>query len=322
MSDNSLDDRSQGLIDRGSSLISSSTLSTASSLPVKNYFNSEKQSSVKAKEKSVTQTEQIPFQVSGGEPLSPEGDILYQWRLRRRLEEARREAQLVSEQAKQFQPQLPPPPIHAILPRHRHLSCDIVHCDTCGRQPVNQVHPGTGLANGFIAPVLHQQPASGNEDNDRESDRDTGGRVLTKLVGVCSVEDGIPKSLEMPCIRMRDQVVQTDQSLTAEMQEVIHKEEDQSLPLHPRGAKFSSPPSEAEEGATVNHSVDPETTLTSVTQLDETASGGEGAHNPDHREGDCGGGQGAGESSYWTITPCGSPESGVPQSIEPLLNEV
>lgn len=94
-----MEGRSQGLIDRGSSLVSSpSSSSTASSLATKNYFNSNRQSSGTSKEKVGLINQPLS-------QLRPDEDILYQWRLRRRLEEARREARLVGEQAKQFHPQ-------------------------------------------------------------------------------------------------------------------------------------------------------------------------------------------------------------------------
>ena len=111
VSDNSLESRSQDLIDRGSSLVSSPS-SQATSLTVKNYFNSEKQPSGDSCQKRERQpgaemkmvnTGREPMAM-GGRPECHEEDILYQWRLRRRLEEARREAIFVSEQARQFHP--------------------------------------------------------------------------------------------------------------------------------------------------------------------------------------------------------------------------
>lgn len=75
----------------------------------------------------------------------PENDILYQWRLKRRLEDARREAKLVSEQAKQF---LSPPvrgniksSLLPLQPR-KHFSCDVLPY-TC--QPGNEINRRTGL---------------------------------------------------------------------------------------------------------------------------------------------------------------------------------
>ena len=112
VSDNSLESRSQDLIDRGSSLVSSPSSSQATSLTVKNYFNSEKQPSGDSCQKRERQpgaemkmvnTGREPMAM-GGRPECHEEDILYQWRLRRRLEEARREAIFVSEQARQFHP--------------------------------------------------------------------------------------------------------------------------------------------------------------------------------------------------------------------------
>ena len=81
--------------------------------------------------------------------MNPEGDILYQRRLRRRLEEARREAKFVSEQgSRQFQPPLSHIITSLAPPQHnRNMTWDIIHSDD---QSTKDVHT---LTTGIADPV-------------------------------------------------------------------------------------------------------------------------------------------------------------------------
>ena len=399
MSDSSLDSRSQGLINRGSSLISSSS-TTASSLPANNYFNSKREPNFKLKE-DIAPTERLPGHVNNdGVPspvtsrcargrVNPDEDILYQWRLRRRLEEARREVKFVSEQgSRQFQP----PPSHTLtslapLQHNRtDMTRDIIHSDD---QPTKDAHTlttgiagntsasakttgldnwttldggmetggpdmGTGSAdNGFgiggSGTGLSQDAVTKHEH--REKDIGT----LTDLDGVCTDKHGGLKSpSSSPRVNKKDQVVQTDPVFIAKEEETGYKESmstntENLPPLSEQGeglgatknhstippsskqpeARSSSSDSEEEPETAVNQSMISETTLTCVTQLNQPTTVVQ-VHTPSLHEDKCHGSdhldleQGAGveESSYWTITPCGSPDSGRTHSLGPLINEV
>ena len=409
MSDSSLDSRSQGLINRGSSLISSSS-TTASSLPANNYFNSKREPNFKLKE-DIAPSERLPGHVNNdGVPspvtsrcgrgrVNPEEDILYQWRLRRRLEEARREVKFVSEQgSRQFQP----PPSHTLTslapPQHnRNMTWDIIHSDD---QPTKNVHtlttgiaswcgntsastkttglnngttldgtrvPGmetgsvsngmgfTGTGNGLGGgPILHPHSlsrAAVTKYEDREKDVGT----LTDLDGVCTDKhSGLKSPNSSPGVNKKDQVVQTDPTFTAKEEETTCKESmstntENLPPLSEQGegmgatkshstippsskqpeARSSSSDSEEEPETAVNQSMISETTLTSVTQLNQPMTVVQ-EHTLSLHEDKCHGSdrldleQGAGveESSCWTITPCGSPDSGRTHSLGPLINEV
>ena len=412
MSDSSLDSRSQGLINRGSSLISSSS-TTASSLPANNYFNSKREPNLKLKEDKAP-TERLPGHVNndglpspvtsrcGRGRVNPEEDILYQWRLSRRLEEARREVKFVSEQgSRQFQP----PPSHTVTslapPQHnRNMACDMIHSDD---QPTKDVHTvttgiaswhgnalasantnglnygttldgglmtgvpglgtgsarnrmgtGTGLDSGIVEPILHPYPlaqAAVTKHEDREKNIGT----LTDLCGVCSDKHGGLKSPNSsPRVNKKDGVVQTDPTFSAKEEETICKESmstntENLSPLSEQGegmgatknhstspllskqpeAWSSSSNREKELEISVNQSMISETTLTSVTQLDQPTTAVQ-AHTPIVQEDKCHGsdrldleqGVGVEESSYWTITPYGSPDSGRTHSLGPLINEV
>ena len=409
MSDSSLDSRSQGLINRGSSLISSSS-TTASSLPANNYFNSKREPNFILKEDKAP-TERLPGHMNNDEVpspvtsrcgrgrVNPDEDILYQWRLRRRLEEARREVKFVSEQgSRQFQP----PPSHIVTslapPQHnRNMTWAIIHSDDQSTKDVHTLTTGiaswcgntlasaglddgttldggmktgipgmgtgsasygmgfTGTGNGLGGgPILHPYPLSQAaviKHEDKEKDIGT----LTDLDGVVRDKYGGMKSPNSSHrVNVKDQVVQTDPAFTAKEEETTCKESmstnTENLPplseqgegqgvmkshstIPPSGkqpeARSSSSDSEEEPETAVNQSMISETTLTCVTQLNQPTIVVQ-AHTLSLHEDKCHGSdrldleQGAGveESSYWTITPCGSPDSGRTHSLGPLINEV
>ena len=402
VSENSLESRSQGLIDRGSSLISSSS-STDSSLTTKNYFNTNRQSSGKAS-KGVAPAKPHPPPAVGSGPLCPEDDILYQWRLRRRLEEARQEAWLVSKQSKQFHPQ--PGKVKSLLSPiqpSRLASSDGSYLAVCQTQTrtgmtglgARLTGTGTGLTRIESGQTSLETTSAGDPEMGvdggkphptqvgvvKESEeRDlTDDRGSIQLSDVCSLElhdpdrkDGL---VSMETYRGRDQTLSVHH-VTTGLQPTL------------RGAEkggaggttdnFDTPSlcevKEGQGGATNHNFVPPCTEVqerqrtiindstvprlpsdrgegpqplppqiepkeeTSSLVCETTPTGLDVAHRTrqtpspclEEVKGDgggydgCGhqGGGAAGESSYWTITPCGSPDSGRAHSIGPLLNEV
>ena len=91
-----------------SSLLSSSllTTSTSSSLPAQKYLNTRDQRPPQTDDKDLQTAKPHPPVLTHPLrelPLNPEDDILYQWRLQRRLEEARREAAMAGEEGGVFE---------------------------------------------------------------------------------------------------------------------------------------------------------------------------------------------------------------------------
>ena len=109
-----------------SSLLSSSllTTSTSSSLPAQKYLNTRDQRPPQTDDNDLRTAKPHPPVLTHPLrelPLNPEDDILYQWRLQRRLEEARREAAMAGEEGGVFELRrengrwrgdLGPPPTH------------------------------------------------------------------------------------------------------------------------------------------------------------------------------------------------------------------
>ena len=89
-------------ISDSSSVLSAGT--TVSSLPAQKYFNSKKAPApqLEGSAGKPGPTPKYSFGPLRNLPLNPEDDILYQWRLRRRLELAREEAEAVGEEGRRF----------------------------------------------------------------------------------------------------------------------------------------------------------------------------------------------------------------------------
>ena len=110
------------------------------------------------------------------------------------------------------------------------------------------------------------------------------------------------------------------------------KSQDSIPPLSegPEDGSSSSNKEGEPEAVPTNQSRISESTLTSVSQLNQPTTlvephapslHGDGYHGKDGLDLECG--VGVEELSYWTISPCGSPDSGqTPHSLGPLINEV
>ena len=388
VSDNSLESRSRDLIGRGSSLVSSPS-SQATSLTVKNYFNSRNQSDGDIEEVwpggKTREVVNAGREVHGCGSVCPEEDVLYQWRLRRRLEEARREAIFISEQAKQF---------HHPTAAHNKLSLSTQsHLPTAGRggrtgltgietrsDGMEKVETGlTGVVSGlsgiagteltdrdlphactctctwnchgntFQADVVDSHgagetnipPGCGEVDQPVSTELgeaklpspplgDTGARLSAESEAgreqatasvhntappdkedVSNVSKSIPSSSE-PMTAVSQCATPPPSGPRAELPAAV------TIP-HPSGTRAelsaavtTPPPSGPEEvtkrSSPCGHCVP----ALSLSLDDKDVSEGEVSVIAVE----------CGDTSHWTITPCGSPDAGLTHSIGPILNEV
>ncbi len=315
--------------------------------------------------------------------MNVEEDILYQWRLRRRLEEARRDAKSEGMRTQVYTTTLDAGMETGISGMGTGPDRTGIRIDSKAAKPDSiESRPddagmgiaagiGTGLGVGITEPILAPyQLAGATVTKHEEREKDIG--TLTDLhVGVvCSSreEHGGVKSpsgstSSSPRVNRKDEVVGIDcSSYTCTVKEEWHTTDKQ-----PTSTKFNTenliPLSQQQQqqgeeglGATKNQSTippsskgpetessssdiedEPETASVnqsmsipiSVTQLNQPTTVIQ-AHTPNlHGDGYHGnngldlGGVGVEESSYWTITPCGSPDSGwTPHNLGPLINEV
>jgi hypothetical protein len=307
--------------------------------------------------------------------VSVEEDILYQWRLRRRLEEARREAKSEGTRRTQVHPNTPDPGMETGVP------------GMGTGQGMSNI--GTGRVGRIMDPMLAPYPLAGAAVTEHEEREQLIG-TLTDLCDVgsssCSEHEGhggvtsqssssttTSSSSISPRVDKKDEVVGSDfTSHTCTAEEEQHTSTDSK---HQSSTKFNTenltpgplrqqldeeekgpggcknqnsiPPSSKrpEDGssssnvegepktAPTNQNMNSESTLTSVTQLNQPTTvvqtrtpslHGDGYHGNDGV--DLEGSVGVEESSYWTISPCGSPDSARapyhPGSLGPLINEV
>ena len=301
--------------------------------------------------------------MTGRGSLNVEEDILYQWRLRRRLEEARREAKSEGTRTTHVQQTTLDTGMETGIP------------DLGTGQGTSSIR--TGRIGRPMEPVL--SPLAGAAVT-KCAEREEVIGTLTGLgvVGSSSEEHGrvespTPSSTTTTSsssagVNKKDEVVEIDRSsshtCTAEEEQHTQMDKQQTstntgtenltpdplgegeeeglgasqnqntIPPSSRGPEDRSSSSDVEgepKTAPVNQSVISESTLTSETQLNQPTTVVLQAHTPSlHGDGyhgndglDLEGGAGVEESSYWTISPCGSPDSGqTPPSLGPLINEV
>jgi hypothetical protein len=287
--------------------------------------------------------------------VSVEEDILYQWRLRRRLEEARREAKSEGTRRTQVHPNTPDPGMETGVP------------GMGTGQGMSNI--GTGLVGRIMDPMLAPYPLAGSAVTEHEEREKLIG-ILTDLGGVgsssCSEGHGGVKSpstssstnpssssssptAEEEQHSSKDRKYQSSTKFSTEnltpgpLRQQLGEEEkgpggcknQNSIPLSSKGPEDGSSSSNVEgkpKTAPTNQSMISESTLTSVMQLNQPTTvlqthtpslHGDGYHGNDGL--DLEGSVGIEESSYWTISPCGSPDSARtthPSSLGPLINEV
>jgi hypothetical protein len=303
--------------------------------------------------------------------VSVEEDILYQWRLRRRLEEARREAKSEGTRRTQVHPNTPDPGMETGVP------------GMGTGQGMSNI--GTGLVGRIMDPMLAPYPLAGSAVTEHEEREKLIG-ILTDLgvIGSSSCSEGhggvtspstssstnpSSSSSSSPRVDKKDEVVGSDftsHTCTAKEEQLTSadnkhqsstntekltpgplsqgEEEKEpggcknqnSFPHSSEGPEDGSSSSNVEgepKTAPTNQRMISESTLTSVTQLNQPTTvlqphtpslHGDGYHGNDGL--DLEGSVGVEESSYWTISPCGSPDSARapyhPGSLGPLINEV
>ena len=296
--------------------------------------------------------------------VSVEEDILYQWRMRRRLEEARREAKSEATRATQVHTNTLDPGMETGVP---------------GMGTQGMSSSGTGCVSITMDPMLAPYPLAGAavaEHGEREKLIGTLTDLGVVGSGSCSEGHGGVKSpptsssstassSSSPRLDEKEEVAGRDfNSHTCTAEEEQHTSPDNQHqtatdtetltpgPLSqqqveeeegPGGCKSknSIPPSskEPEDGfSSSNVEGEPNTTLVnqrmtseSMLTIEPTTVGqtytpslhGDRYHGNDGL--DLEGGVGVEESSYWTISPCGSPDSAQtphPSSLGPLINEV
>ena len=294
--------------------------------------------------------------------VSVEEDILYQWRMRRRLEEARREAKSEPTTTTLVHTNTLDPGMETVVP------------GMGTRQGTNSV--GTGHVNRTMDPMLAPYPPAGAavaEHGEREKLIGTLTDLGVVGSGSCSEGHGGVKSPPTSSsstassssrLDEKEEVAGRDfNSHTCTAEEEQHTSPDNQHrtvmntetltpgPLsqqqgeeedRPGGCKNqnSIPPSskEPEDGASssnvegepktapANQRMTSESTLTiEPTTVEQThiSLHGDRYHGNDGL--DLEGSIGVEESSYWTISPCGSPDSAQtphPSSLGPLINEV
>lgn len=140
---------------------------------------------------------------------------------------------------------------------------------------------------------------------------------------------------EVKCTACNERMLSNDDNLPppslSQQGERLGVTEVQSALPPPEGersdSKSSSDDTEGEQkAASTNQNLISETTLNRVTQSNQGAATCiSQVHTPSfYKQKSCGDDEGAGveESSCWTITPCGSPDSPSIHDLDPLVNEV
>ena len=309
--------------------------------------------------------------------VNVEEDILYQWRQRRRLEEARRDAK--SEETRtQVHTTTLDAGMETGIPGMGtgpdrtgiRMNNKATKPDSIGSRPDNAgmgiaAGIGTGLGVGIVEPMLAPYWLAGAAVTKHE-EREKEIGTLTDLGVVCSSreEHGGVKSpsgstSSSPRVNRKDEVVGTDCSshICTVKEQQLHTTDKQptitenliplsqqqqgeeelgatknqsTIPPSSKGPETGSSSSDIEdetETTPMNQSMISESTPISVTQLNQPKAVIQ-AYTPnlhgDRYHGlDLEGGISVEESSYWTITPCGSPDSGqTPHNLGPLINEV
>ena len=303
--------------------------------------------------------------------VSVEEDILYQWRMRRRLEEARREAKSEATRTTQVHTNTLDPGMETGVPGMG-----------TGQ---GMISIGTGRVSRTMDPMLAPYPLAGAavpEHGEREKLIGTLTDLGVVGSGSCSEGHGGVKSpptsssstassSSSPRLDKKEEVAGRDfNSHTCTAEEVLHtspanqhqaptntetwipgplsqqqgEEEEgpggcknhKSIPPLSKGLERDASSSSNVEGepktAPANQRMISESTLTiELNQPIATTTGqtyspslhGDGYHGNNGL--DLEGSVGVEESSYWTISPCGSPDSAQtphPSSLGPLINEV